>query len=101
VVLCGIVQDHVCNCSLHALYAAYAGVLGSVQHSADGAMQDPACELPRISIPRTSVNKGKKTTGHGRMLTKALKEVPSVEPAGAGKTAVVRRGRITTVSHRQ
>jgi hypothetical protein len=23
-------------------------------------MQDPACELPRIPIPRTRVNKGKK-----------------------------------------
>ena len=45
----------------------------------------------------TRVNKGKKSqTGHSRMLTKALKEVLSVEPAGAGKTAVVRRGRITT-----
>ena len=46
------------------------------------------------------MNKGKKAqTGHGRMLTKALKEVPSVEPDRAGKTAIVRRGRITTVSH--
>src|SRR5829696_6311174 len=62
-----------------------------------GVMQHAGYELPRILIPRTPVNKGKKAqTGHGRMLTKALKEVPSIEPAGAGKTAVVRRGRITT-----
>jgi hypothetical protein len=60
-------------------------------------MQDRGYELRRIHIPRTSVNKGKKAqTGHGRMLTKALKEVPSMEPAGAGKTALGRRGRITT-----
>jgi hypothetical protein len=26
-------------------------------------MQDPACELPRISIPRTRVNKGNKKVG--------------------------------------
>jgi hypothetical protein len=65
------------------------------------AMQDLGYELPRIPIPRTRVNKGKKSAGHGRMLTKALKEVPSVEPDRAGKTAIVRRGRITTVSHRQ
>jgi len=65
-------------------------------------MHNAGWELPRILIPRTRVNKGKKTqTGHGRMLAKALKEVPSVEPAGAGKTVVVCRGRITTVSHRQ
>src|SRR5215212_8520345 len=57
----------------------------------------PSIELRRRPIPRTRVNKGKKAqTGHGRMLTKALKEVPSIEPAGAGKTAIVRRGRITT-----
>jgi hypothetical protein len=47
-------------------------------------------ELRRILLPHTQVNRGKKMTGYGRMLTKALKEVPSVEPAGAGKTAVVR-----------
>jgi hypothetical protein len=57
----------------------------------------PCGEVRRTPLPRTSVDKGKKAqTGHGRMLPKALKEVPSIEPAGAGKTALVRRGRITT-----
>jgi hypothetical protein len=65
-------------------------------------MHNARYEPPRIPIPRTPVNKGKKAqTGHGRRLTKALKEVPSVEPDPAGKTAIVPRGRITTVSHRQ
>jgi hypothetical protein len=56
----------------------------------------PRISTPENAFPRTRVNKGKKAqTGHGRMLMKALKEVPSIEPAGAGKTALVRRGRIT------
>jgi hypothetical protein len=39
----------------------YAGCLdGCFQGYRAGAMQNPACELPRISIPRTSVNKGRR-----------------------------------------
>jgi ribosomal protein L34E len=49
----------------------------------------PRISTPENAFPRTRVNKGKKAqTGHGRMLMKALKEVPSIEPAGAGKTAL-------------
>src|SRR5215216_4050457 len=55
--LCSIVQDHVCNRSLHALYAPNNGSEDRVEPGAGEAMRDLGYELRRIPILRASVNR--------------------------------------------
>src|SRR5215207_1475831 len=53
-------QDHAYNHLLHALYAPRKRLSSTLGPRAVTGMRDAGFELPRISVPRTPVNKGMK-----------------------------------------
>jgi hypothetical protein len=53
-------QDHARNSLLHALYAPRKCLSSTLGPRAATGMRDAGFELPRISVLRTSLNKGKK-----------------------------------------
>jgi hypothetical protein len=61
-------QDHARNNLLHALYAPRKRLASPLASRAATGMRDAGYELPRISVPRTSVNKGKKRKGEAARL---------------------------------
>ena len=56
-------QDHACNHLLHVLYAPRKCLSSTLGPRAVTGMRDAGYELPRIPVPRTPVNKGKKEEG--------------------------------------
>ena len=63
-------------------------------------MQDPACELPRMPIPRTRVNKGKKKGRHTAPGPTA-ERTPHQEAQGVRGAAVVQEGLRVPGRHRR
>jgi hypothetical protein len=65
-------QDHARNRLLHALYAPRKRLSSTLGPRLATGMRDAACELLRISVPRTSLNKGHEDTGNAERVTDSL-----------------------------